>query len=82
MMIFTTLGEIDDSLLIKHDGGFDNDIETTTWVEYCLSSCPGDAHRTGIPDAPHCFCAQHVHRSVSVHLKQGLFAELFPGGFA
>lgn len=81
-LIYTTHGDLEESVLLKHDGGFENENERTTWVEYCLSSCVGQAHRTGTPDAPNCFCVQHVHRSVSVNLKQGLFAELFPGGFA
>ena len=34
MIITTTKGEMDDSLLVKKEGSIDNDIETTTWVEY------------------------------------------------
>ena len=34
MIITTTKGEMDDSLLVKKEGSIDNDIESTTWVEY------------------------------------------------
>lgn len=34
MLINTTLGEMDDSLLKKVEGSLDNLTETTTWVEY------------------------------------------------
>jgi len=34
MIITTTKGDMDDSLLVKKEGSIDNDIETTTWVEY------------------------------------------------
>jgi hypothetical protein len=36
MMITTTKGEMDESLLEKREGSVDNDTETTTWVEYWL----------------------------------------------
>ena len=35
-MITTTRGEMDESLLEKHEGINDNENETTTWVEYWL----------------------------------------------
>jgi hypothetical protein len=34
MLITTTKGEMDDSLLEKREGTVDNDNEFTTWVEY------------------------------------------------
>lgn len=34
MLINTTKGEMDDSLLEKREGMIDNDNETTKWVEY------------------------------------------------
>jgi hypothetical protein len=34
MIIQTTKGEMDDSLLEKKEGIIDNDNETTEWVEY------------------------------------------------
>jgi hypothetical protein len=34
MMITTTKGEMDESLLEKREGSIDNDTETTSWVEY------------------------------------------------
>jgi len=34
--IFTTKGDMDDSLLEKREGTVDNDNELTTWVEYWL----------------------------------------------
>ena len=36
MIVTTTKGEMDDSLLEKRDGSIDNDTETTSWVEYWL----------------------------------------------
>jgi len=34
MLVTTTKGEMDDSLLEKKEGSVDNDHEYTTWVEY------------------------------------------------
>jgi len=36
MLVNTTKGEMDDSLLEKQEGTIDNDNETTNWVEYWL----------------------------------------------
>jgi hypothetical protein len=36
MIIATTKGDMDDSLLEKREGSTDNDTETTSWVEYWL----------------------------------------------
>ena len=36
MLITTTKGEMDDSLLDKKEGTVDNENENTTWVEYWL----------------------------------------------
>lgn len=36
MLITTTKGEMDDSLLEKKEGMIDNENETTAWVEYWL----------------------------------------------
>ena len=33
-MVFTTKGDMDESLLEKREGSIDNDNEYTTWVEY------------------------------------------------
>lgn len=35
-MITTIHGMMDEALLIKTEGGIDNDVEKTTWVEYRL----------------------------------------------
>jgi hypothetical protein len=35
-LVNTTKGEMDESLLEKHEGSLDNDNESTTWVEYWL----------------------------------------------
>ena len=37
MIVTTTKGDMDDSLLVKKTGSVDNDIEYTEWVEYYLS---------------------------------------------
>ena len=36
MLVTTTKGEMDDSLLVKQEGTVDNNNELTTWVEYWL----------------------------------------------
>ena len=36
MIVTTTKGEMDDSLLERRDGSVDNDNETASWVEYWL----------------------------------------------
>ena len=36
MIVTTTKGDMDDSLLEKRDGSLDNEIEYTTWTEYWL----------------------------------------------
>jgi hypothetical protein len=36
MLITTTKGEMDDSLLVRKDGNMENDNEKTSWVEYYL----------------------------------------------
>jgi len=36
MIVTTTKGDMDDSLLEKREGSVDNDTETTSWVEYWL----------------------------------------------
>jgi len=35
-LVTTTKGDMDESLLKKKEGSVDNDIESTTWVEYWL----------------------------------------------
>ena len=37
MIITTTKGEMDESLLEKREGSIDTDTETTSWVEYWLA---------------------------------------------
>jgi len=37
MIVTTTKGEMDDSLLEKREGSVENDTETTSWVEYWLA---------------------------------------------
>ena len=36
MIVTTTKGDMDDSLLVKQEGIVDNENELTTWVEYWL----------------------------------------------
>lgn len=75
MIIQTTLGLLDEALLIKHEGSIDNDNERTETVEYCLIGCKGPAHVTGQPESEMFFCRQHVHRSVHIALKKVAFSE-------
>lgn len=37
MLVTTTKGDMDDSLLEKREGIVDNDNETTSWIEYWLN---------------------------------------------
>ena len=37
MIVNTSKGDMDDSLLEKREGSLDNDTETTSWVEYWLN---------------------------------------------
>lgn len=37
MIVTTTKGDMDDSLLEKREGSVDNDNEFTTWTEYWLN---------------------------------------------
>ena len=36
MIVTTTKGDMDDSLLEKREGSLDNENETTNWIEYWL----------------------------------------------
>jgi hypothetical protein len=36
MIVTTTKGDMDDSLLEKREGSIDTDTETTSWIEYWL----------------------------------------------
>ena len=38
MIVTTTKGDMDDSLLIKKEGMVDDDNETTKWIEYWLDN--------------------------------------------
>ena len=47
MAIVTTIyGDMDDSLLDKLEGKVDNDVETTTWVEYRKPGSDEIVHRS------------------------------------
>lgn len=81
MTVNTTLGPLDELLLVRHDGIIDNENESTTSVEYCLKGCSGPAHVTGQADAESHFCSQHVHRSVHVTLKKVAAGESAAGSF-
>ena len=68
MALITTLeGDLDESLLIRSEGVFEDDHERTAWVEY---------RRIGAAEGT------HIHRSVHVHLKRPTaFAQALCGGF-
>jgi len=38
MIVTTTKGKMDDSLLVKKEGGFEDDNENTVWIEYYLDN--------------------------------------------
>lgn len=46
MIIHTTSGDLDESLLDKTEGEIDNDNEHTTWVEYRLKGQTDIVHRS------------------------------------
>ena len=60
-LVTTTLGDMDESLLDRHEGRFENDIEMTTWTEYRLKGESAES-------AP-------IHRSVHVTLKEPIIAD-------
>ena len=64
MMITTTKGDMDESLLEKKTGVVDNDNEYTTWVEYRLPGTEEIIHRSA-----------HVtfKRNVASHTELGGF---------
>lgn len=37
MLVATTKGDVDDSLLEKREGVIDNEVERTTWIEYWMN---------------------------------------------
>lgn len=69
-MIMTTLGEMDEALLQRHDLQIDNEDHRLDAVEYCVRDCQGQAHITGIAQGDGCFCERHIHRSVDLHVKR------------
>jgi len=71
-LITTTHGVLEARTLLKHEQRIDTAVESTLTVEYCLSDCDGQAHRSGRPDMPYFFCAKHIYRGCHVQLKQGL----------
>lgn len=81
MIVHTTKGDLEESVLLKTERTLDNDNEHTTSVEYCLASCVGDAHETNRPDSPSFFCKYHVHRSAHVTLKKNVSSSSAVGGF-
>lgn len=46
MMINTTHGEMDEALLLKLEGGFEDDNEIVSWVQYHLPSSGELVHRS------------------------------------
>ena len=46
MLIPTTHGPMDDSLLTKKTGFIDNENERTSWIEYWLEGEPAPVHRS------------------------------------
>lgn len=72
MIVNTTQGPLDESLLMKREDVINNENERTETVEYCLKDCNGWAHVTGKPVSELFFCDQHVHRSVHVTLKKSV----------
>ena len=45
-LIHTTLGDLEESTLIKTEGEIDNENEQTTWVEYRLPDSDEIIHRS------------------------------------
>ncbi len=71
MLIETTKGEMDDSLLQKMSGGTDTEQESNRWVEYWLGGNLDCPHMTRGNGDPTCGCgAELVKRSARVHVKK------------
>lgn len=62
MIVTTTKGDMDDSLLEKRTGGHDNDNETATWVEYWLDG-----------ELVHRSAAVSLKKGLSAVITQGIF---------
>ena len=70
-----TIEEIDDSLLEKTEGYFEDEKEVTNWSEYRLLGTPSPRVAHGICiDCLDGVC-KHIHRSVHVRLKEGVAAK-------
>lgn len=80
MIITTTLGDMDDSLLEKTEGTLDNDNENTTWVEYRLKGDPPPEVRDGVCQSCLKGECKHIHRSAGINLKKGVFGDGAVGG--
>ena len=70
----TLLGEVDATALqelqtVTEIGSAAEDYHAVvTAHEFCLKTCGGTAHVTGIPDAPGLFCKDHIRRDVAVRV--------------
>jgi hypothetical protein len=88
MLVHTTKGDLDETLLKKQDGSIDNEVEATSWVEYWRGGGEHehsfDMHAAPRVDGsrPCLICdAELVHRSVNMKLKQAaVFANGVAGG--
>ena len=70
MLISTTKGDLDESLLQRLSGSTDNDHEATRWIEYWMGGNVDCPHMTN-GEGPLCGCgAELVKRSARVHIKK------------
>jgi hypothetical protein len=63
LIIDTTKGPMDTSLLEKREGSLDNDNESTTWVEYWLND-----------EMVHRSAHVHLKQGITALMTQGAFA--------
>ena len=70
--INTLHGLVDEDLLIKRESATPTVTQGYRAIsyetEYCLKSCPGQAHKTGEPDSLGLFCKLHIRRDVHVQV--------------
>lgn len=75
-LVYTTRGEVEEVELVRRDEqteirqgeGEQLYHAVVDTVEYCPRDCDGPAHRSGVRDAPECFCRRHIRRDVHVRV--------------
>lgn len=62
--------DVDETRLQRFESTTETEESIVRTVEYCWTTCDGQAHDTRIPDSTSHFCHYHVHRSLYVDVKR------------